>query len=260
LKSIAFIPSKGNSEGIPKKNLQRIGDHSLVEWSLEFAVESKEFESIVISTESIEIVENTSRLSQYVDQFEKLKDNQILDTSDNIQLHKRSKALATQSASTLDLLDSFLQAQNIEVDTCVTLLQPTCPFRSILELSIILNLVRRKEFHSVASARLFDSPHPQKALRLLADSSVDANDLELDLLSSPRQALAELFVLDGAYYCVDVAQFKKTKRLVSTGTHIIKRKGVSTVNIDNEDDLHYARFIFETKKKLIPWTPVKESF
>ncbi len=243
---------------MPKKNLQKIGDSSLVEWSLEFAVESKMFESIVVSTESLEVIGKIPRVSQYVSQFDRLNEHQVLKVSDNILLHKRPVVHATRLASTLDLIDSFLDSQNIELDSCLTLLQPTCPFRSISELAKILNLVRNKQFHSVASAKLFDSPHPQKAIRLLSDSSVDATGIELKLLSSPRQELAELYVLDGAYYCVNTLHFKKTKRLVSDGTHVVKRKGVSTINIDNQDDLDYARYIFETKKELILWSPIKE--
>lgn len=259
MKHIAFIPSKGNSEGVPKKNLQKIGNHTLIEWSLEFAVESNLFDSIVVSTESNEVIENLPRLAPYLEQFKILKHDQFFEVSNKIQIHKRLLVHATRFASTLDLIDSYLDSQKLEIASCLTLLQPTCPFRSISELTEMLDLVKNGKFHSVASARLFDSPHPQKAIRLSADSSIDADAREFKLLSTPRQELAELYVLDGAYYCVDTHQFKKTKRLVSEGTHIVKRKGISTMNIDNEDDLQYARYIYEKMRDLIPWTPKTES-
>lgn len=259
MKHIAFIPSKGNSEGVPKKNLQKIGNYTLVEWSLEFAIESNLFDSIVVSTESNEVIENLPRLAPHLEQFKVLKHNQFFEVSNKVQIHKRSLAHATRLASTLDLIESYLDSQKSETVSCLTLLQPTCPFRSISELATMLDLVETGKFHSVASARLFDSPHPQKAIRLSKDSSIDANPKELKLLSTPRQELAELFVLDGAYYCVDTRQFRKTKRLVSEGTHIVKRKGVSTMNIDNVDDLQYARYIYEKMRDLILWTPKTES-
>lgn len=259
MKNIAFIPSKGNSEGVPKKNLQKIGSHTLVEWSLELAVESNLFDSIVISTESSEVIENLPRLSPFLDQFQDLNYDQILEVSNKIQIHKRALVHATRLASTLDLIESYLDLQKSETASYLTLLQPTCPFRSISELASILDLVKSGRFHSVTSARLFDSPHPQKSIRLSANSSIVADSTEFKLLSTPRQELAELYVLDGAYYCVDTHQFKNTKRLVSEGTHIVKRKGISTMNIDNEDDLQYARYIYEKMRELIPWTPKTDS-
>jgi CMP-N-acetylneuraminic acid synthetase len=257
LKNIAFIPSKGNSEGVPKKNLQKIGNHSLVEWSIELAVESNLFESIVVSTESSEVIENTPRLARFLVDFQRLNHGQVFEAPNKIQIHKRSVEHATRLASTLDLLENYLDSQSLESASSLTLLQPTCPFRSISELAGVLELVQNGKFHSVASARLFDSPHPQKAIRVSADSTIEANQVGFQMLSSPRQELDELYVLDGAYYCAEVAHFRKTKRLVSEGTHILKRKGVLTMNIDNEDDLHYARYVYETKKELIPWTPMK---
>ncbi len=259
MKNIAFIPSKGSSEGVPKKNLQKIGQHTLVEWSLELAVDSNLFDSIVLSTESSDVIENVPRLAPYAEQFKNLKHEQVFVVSDKIQIHKRSLEHATRLASTLDLIASYLDSQELETPTSLTLLQPTCPFRSISELAEILEQVSSGKIHSVASARLFDSPHPQKAIRLSADSSIDAGSSEFTLLSTPRQELAELYVLDGAYYCVETNQFMRTRRLVSEGTRIVKRKGISTMNIDNEDDLQYARYIYEMKEDLISWTPMPKN-
>lgn len=255
MKHIAFIPSKGNSEGVPKKNLQKIGDHTLVEWSLEIAIESNLFDTVVISTESPEVIESLPRLVGHLEEFKSSKHDYCLEVSNGIQIHKRGLAYATRLASTLDLIDSYLNSQKLEEFSCLTLLQPTCPFRSISELADILSLMENEKVHSLASARLFDSPHPQKAIRISEDSSIKADASELKLLSTPRQELDKLYVLDGAYYCIDVRQFKKTKRLVDQGTRIIRRKGISTMNIDNEDDLQYARYLYEIRRDLIRWTP-----
>jgi CMP-N-acetylneuraminic acid synthetase len=259
LKHIAFIPSKGNSEGVPKKNLQKIGDHTLVEWSLELAVESKLFDSIVISTESSEVIESLPRLARHSHEFNNLKHDHFFEVSNGIQIHKRALAQATRLASTLDLIDSYLNSQKLEEASCLTLLQPTCPFRTISELAEILSLVENEKIHSLASARLFDSPHPQKAIRISEDSLIEADSSDFKLLSTPRQKLDELYVLDGAYYCIDTRHFKNTKRLVGQGTRIIRRKGISTMNIDNEDDLQYARYLYEMRRELIFWTPKPES-
>ena len=55
LKSIAFIPAKGDSKRLPNKNLSKINSKSLVEISIDYAKSSKYVDEIFVSTESEEI-------------------------------------------------------------------------------------------------------------------------------------------------------------------------------------------------------------
>ena len=55
LKSIAFIPAKGDSKRLPNKNLSKINSKSLVEISIDYARSSRHVDEIYVSTESEEI-------------------------------------------------------------------------------------------------------------------------------------------------------------------------------------------------------------
>ena len=44
LSRIALIPARGGSKGILNKNLQKIGDKTLVEWAINVAIESNCFD------------------------------------------------------------------------------------------------------------------------------------------------------------------------------------------------------------------------
>jgi CMP-N,N'-diacetyllegionaminic acid synthase len=57
MKTIAIIPARGGSKGIPNKNLRKIEGKSLVEWSIMHAQQSKKVDRILVSTDSVEIQE-----------------------------------------------------------------------------------------------------------------------------------------------------------------------------------------------------------
>ena len=61
MNTIAVIPARGGSKGIPKKNLQKVCGKSLIAHALNCAANSKYEMDVVISTDSPEILDNTSK-------------------------------------------------------------------------------------------------------------------------------------------------------------------------------------------------------
>ena len=55
MKPICFIPARGGSKGIPKKNIRILGDKPLIAHTIESALDSGLFENVVISTDDDEI-------------------------------------------------------------------------------------------------------------------------------------------------------------------------------------------------------------
>jgi len=55
LKPICFIGARGGSKGLPRKNLKLLGNKPLIAHTIETAVKSKIFSSVIVSTEDKEI-------------------------------------------------------------------------------------------------------------------------------------------------------------------------------------------------------------
>ena len=55
MKTIAIIPARGGSKGIPGKNIKNFSGKPLLGWTLEHAKESNIFNDIILSTDSKEI-------------------------------------------------------------------------------------------------------------------------------------------------------------------------------------------------------------
>src|SRR3990167_5470675 len=63
---VAVIPVRGNSKGIPRKNLVDFGGKPLFMWTVEAALESGVFDRIVVSTEDDEIIDIVYHYKRYV--------------------------------------------------------------------------------------------------------------------------------------------------------------------------------------------------
>ncbi len=55
MKSICFIPARGGSKEIPRKNIRILGDKPLIAHAIETALESQLFENVIVSTDDSEI-------------------------------------------------------------------------------------------------------------------------------------------------------------------------------------------------------------
>ena len=56
-KRIAIIPARGGSKRIPKKNILDFFGKPMIAWTIESALKTKMFETVLVSTEDEEIAE-----------------------------------------------------------------------------------------------------------------------------------------------------------------------------------------------------------
>jgi CMP-N-acetylneuraminic acid synthetase len=104
---LGITPARGGSKGIPRKNIKKIAGKPLIVWTIEAAKTSKLLNRYVVSTEDEEIA-------------------RICKTHD-VKIIKRPSELATDEASTLDVLQNVIEQIPCDI---VVLLQATSPIRS----------------------------------------------------------------------------------------------------------------------------------
>lgn len=113
MRDLVVITARGNSKGVPGKNIRLLGGRPLVYYTLDAACEIADAESICVSTDSEEIAEAVRRYGLGVP-------------------FRRPEELATDSASSQDVVlhaIQFYEDHGREFDR-VILLQPTSPFRT----------------------------------------------------------------------------------------------------------------------------------
>jgi N-acylneuraminate cytidylyltransferase len=104
--TLAIIPARGGSKGIPRKNIKDFCGKPLIAWSIDAALEAKHIDEVYLSTEDDEIAEIAKK--------------------HGAKISKRPAELATDSATTKAVLIDFVN--RYECDRLVVL-QPTSPIR-----------------------------------------------------------------------------------------------------------------------------------
>ncbi|MBX9718581.1 MAG: acylneuraminate cytidylyltransferase family protein [Microbacteriaceae bacterium] len=129
--TVAIIPARGGSVGIPRKNLQRVGDDTLVARAVRSARAAAGIHRVIVSTDDAEIALESRRAGAF-----------IID---------RPASLATSTASSESALLHALGALDRPVDV-VVMLQATSPFIDPGDLDAAIGRVRLGEADAVFAA------------------------------------------------------------------------------------------------------------
>jgi CMP-N-acetylneuraminic acid synthetase len=188
MRTIAIIPARAGSKGLPGKNTKPFLGKPLLAWSIEAAQKSGTIDHIVVSTDGDEALEIAGKYGA--------------------EGMRRPAELASDTAlpkdAVLHVLDTLEARGDAPFDVLV-LLQPTSPLRQPED---ILHCVRKLTDDGVDSSATFKASgaHPSRVWSI--DSGLAAPFLNDGLTWAPRQAVAPVYALNGAVYAVDVAGFR----------------------------------------------------
>lgn len=102
---IALIPARGNSKGVPRKNIRLFDGKPLVRWTVDAAKESRIFQKIYVSSDS----------------------DEILNLCQDVTLARRNPRLACDDTTMDQVVEDFLKVYPCDE---IMLLQPTSPLRT----------------------------------------------------------------------------------------------------------------------------------
>lgn len=237
----AIIPARIGSKGIKKKNIKLVGGRPLISWTLEFAYANNDFDRVLVTIDDFSLVSHDKLMMSSGKKYHELREGQTIRISEKVYLHKRRKQHATDEALTFefvaDALSSISESKTID-NNSIMLLQPTSPFRRLDEVDKILKIA--KQFSSVASVKIADSPHPMKTFQL-TKGGASANISDVRLLQTPRQSLPTVYSLDGAYYLIKETCFFKHNSMLTPNFGAYIRNKEFAINIDNDQDLKLAK-------------------
>ena len=239
---LALIPARGGSIGIKDKNLQKIAGKSLVRWAYDFCSESKIFNTVMLSTDSSEISETISASAD----FSALDEDELFYLSKNNAIHKRALSDSGTYSLISDLVIKLANLAELDFEY-LWLIQPTSLFREKIDIQQILEIINGElDWTSIVSVKDFTKNHPDRMLRFNGDY-VEPFLEESKIESIPRQLLSKVYIKDGAFYIFKKVNLQKG---IFLGSKILPycRSSSKNINIDDFDDLNYARFIQERKK------------
>jgi len=180
-KSVAFIPARAGSKGLPGKNKKLFFGKPLIQWTIEQAQQSKCFDKIVVSSDDEEVLK--------------------IATSCGVDTQTRHAELATDEAP-IDavLYDYFGREENNATYGC--LLNPTSPLRSVKDIQKSYKYIKMKKYWSVASVQWSDF------IGWVGMPSNKGPAPTYNLGTRPnRQSRDDYFLENGAIYWFEIEKF-----------------------------------------------------
>lgn len=232
---LAIVPARGNSKGIPHKNLAMCAGKPLVCWTLDAIQESKLVNRAILSSDDREILACCPRFM--------LGNMSVGATKVETQL--RPVELAQDSTPTEAVIRYVLDGLE-PVPDIIVLLQPTSPIRTGKQIDEAVQLLIDNEYDSVLSvvpshAFLWwqHKPHAPWASYNYEQRS-------------RRQELPPQFEENGSIYVTTKAQWDRTHNRLGGEIGLYVMDEASRGQIDSPLDLAIADFLLRTQGYATP--------
>ncbi len=222
--TIAFLPLRGGSQSIPKKNIKDMLGHPLAAWCLGAAQECNGIDNIVIATDSEEIKE---KLRPYMDH--------------KTIFHDRDPRTATHEAATEDVLLEYFEKTFCKT---IVLLQATSPLTTSKDLTLALKKFHTKKYDSILSV-----VREHKFYWNSSDDSI-VRPMNYNPMNRPRrQDFRGSFVENGAFYIVDRDVMLETRNRLGGRIGVYEMDSDSRTDIDEPNDWKVVEILLRHRKK-----------
>ena len=225
LSKIAFIPARGGSKRIPKKNIINFKDKPIISYTIESAIKANIFDEVIVSTDNEEI----AKIS------EKYGAKAIL----------RKIDLATDTSMVKDVCYDFLSnylKQNKKCDILCTLFA-TAPLRNYEDIKNVVSLIIPDICDFSLAVTTYDLP-PHQALLKKENDFIEP--MWPDLINHNERDIGRLVVDNGSTYAFDVKKFMELKTFFGPKLKVHEMPKNRSVDLDTEDDLQLLKYYSET--------------
>ena len=218
-KVLGVIVARGGSVRLPKKNLLKIGNNTLLGHAIIQAKNSKFIDNILCSTDNNEIKKNAIENGCPVPFL-------------------RPKYLASNRATTKDLIEYI--CKKVDYHDYYIIIQPTSPLRISEDIDNALNLCQKEKAYSVVSVT--ETVKTPSWMYYLSNK----NQLKLPV-NIKKKNLKKLFILNGAVYVLRYDNIIKKKAIIGKKTFAYKMPFERSIDIDTKLDLEVAKLIYKGK-------------
>lgn len=221
--AIAFIPVRGGSKSIRKKNIKLFCGKPLLYWNLRALDRVSEVTKVVVATDSDEI----ARIAESF-LFKK------------VEIYRRDPSNASDTASTESVMLEYLLSCNIDDDELFVLVQATSPLTEEKDFEEAFKHFRSENYDSLLTC--------VRTKRFFWNNN--GTPLNYNYTARPRrQEFDGLLMENGAFYINRVDNIKRDKNRLSGRIGIYEMPEYTAVEIDEYDDWIVAEAIM---RKHIP--------
>jgi len=229
-KILAVITARGESKGLPKKNIKLLLHKPLIAWTIEAARGSKYIDKTIVSTDDQNIAKVSRRYGTEIPFL-------------------RPKILSRDSSSSVDVLIhaiKFFKDKGVNFDIYV-LLQPTSPLRRGADIDNAIKILFKKNAKTVISVT--EALFPPLWTNILPCDGSMKNFLSPEIANKNRQSLQKFFQPNGAVFTgfIDYLLEKKTFYGDKAFAYIMPK--VRSVDIDDIIDFKLAELLLKSSRE-----------
>ena len=218
MKNIAIIPARSGSKGLKDKNIKLLNGKPLLAYTIEVALKSKCFDTVMVSTDSKKYAKIAMEYGAEVPFL-------------------RSEETSKDSASPWEVVKEVLEnyrALGKEFDT-FTLLQPTSPLRTAQDIRNAYKELKEKNANAVVSmCELECSMHLVNTLPKSLSMKGFISDAQYN---KRRQEIRPYYRFNGAIYISRVKTFMKHMNIYNDKCYAYIMDRSRSYDIDDKNDL-----------------------
>lgn len=230
--NVAFLViARGGSKGVKRKNVRPLGGVPLIAYKICSARKSKYCERVLVSTEDAEI-QSISSLYGAECPF------------------TRPLELAGDEVASIDVVIHAMEwlVQNDQKSyDAIMLLEPSSPFSIPSDYDRAIELMKKRSASLVVEMRK-QTPNREFIGEMSSEGSISKICEQMKTLQSfRRQDVPDNFTMSGGFYLMDWKETMETRKIYHDvpRSYGILSSSTHPIEIDNEEDFHYAKFLLE---------------
>ena len=227
MKVLAIVPVRSGSKRLKNKNILKFGNKPLINHTIDKLNSLKSITKIVVSTD-----------------YKNLK--KILKKNKKIAIHKRSKNLASDSATVLDVvIDLVKKYPNFDV---YSYFLPTCPFISKKDINLGIKKIKNKGVDFCISVIKYEDPIE---IALKFKKNKDFVRPVFDNLVSNKtntKFINPSYRPSGGFYIGKKKSILKYKNFFSGKVKGVIYSEKKFVDIDTIEDFNYGKYLIKNDK------------
>jgi CMP-N,N'-diacetyllegionaminic acid synthase len=226
---VAVIPARAGSKRLPGKNIKVLAGKPLLAYTIEAALAAACFKRVIVSTEDQQIATVAKQYGAEVPWL-------------------RSEKIATDEADVVDVVLEVLQKVALAGDNvdAVMLLQPTSPFRSVINIVRAIELFNQVKPESVVSVSSANT-HPFWCKTVDVHGVLKSFCLE-EKKPTRFQDLPPVYQLNGSIYLSTVKNLQERHSFYSPNTNaLIMTDPQECIDIDSSFDWLLAETVMKSQ-------------
>ncbi len=227
MKTLAIITARGGSKRIPRKNIKEFCRKPIIAYSIEAALASGVFDTVMVSTDDEEIAAIAKQYGAEVPFY---------------RSEKTSNDFATTADVILEVLEEYeKRGESFDMVCCI---YPTAPFLTAKRLKEAVEKLEAADADTLLPVVAFSYP-VQRALVVRDEKLVFEYPEYMD---SRSQDLEKHYHDVGQFYVLKSEAFKKNKKLMLGNILPYEISEMEVQDIDNQTDWEIAEMKYEILK------------